>query len=296
MSGKPTVGFIGVGLMGWGMAKNAVEKGFPLRVVAHRKREAVDDLVGRGAVECADIAELAAASDIIALCVTGSPQVEAACEIIAAHARPGTMVIESSTAEPDSTRRLAAMLAEKSITLLDAPLSRTPAHAWDGELTTYVGGESADIAKVRPVLESWATVIIETGPVGSAHTMKLINNAVGIGYSMLWGECYAMVERAGLDVKVFHEIVTNSGLNCGNFQNYSKYLTEGDPNAHKFTQDNMLKDITYYNRLATAHNAATLMSDGVMQGLKAGVNAGLGGRYMTQTVDIFRRLNGAPVD
>ena len=75
---RPVVGFVGVGLMGHGMAKNAVEKGFPLRVVAHRKREAVDDLVGRGAVECASLEAMAREIDVVVLCVTGSPEVEAA--------------------------------------------------------------------------------------------------------------------------------------------------------------------------------------------------------------------------
>ena len=86
-------------------------------------------------------------------------------------------------------------------------------------------------------------------------------------------------------------IVTNSGLNCGNFQSYSKYIVEKDPNAHKFALVNCLKDISYYNRLATKHNAATLVSDGVMQALKLGKNMGYGERYMTQMADIFRTLN-----
>ena len=78
MSDKPSVGFIGVGLMGKGMAKNAVEKGYPVTMVAHRKREAVDDLIQRGATEAASAKELAAKVDVIVLCVTGAPQVEEA--------------------------------------------------------------------------------------------------------------------------------------------------------------------------------------------------------------------------
>ncbi len=292
MADNPVVGFIGVGLMGWGMAKNAVEKGFPLRVVAHKKREAVDDLVDRGAIECASVAEMAAQCEIIVLCVTGSPQVEANVAEIVTEAKPGLVIIDTSTADPDSTKRLAADLAAKDITLIDAPLSRTPAHAWTGELTTYVGGSKETIDKVRPLLSTWANVIIEAGgPVGSAHTVKLINNLIGIGYAAVWSEAYSMAEATGIDTAVLHEIVSNSGLNCGNFQSYSKYILEGDPNAHKFALVNCLKDITYYNRLATSHNAATLISDGVMQTLKLGKNMGYGDRYMTQMADIFRTLN-----
>mgnify|MGYP001813070925 CR=1 FL=1 len=292
MSDKPVVGFIGVGLMGWGMAKNVVEKGYELKVLAHRKREAVDDLVGRGAVECTSAADMADQCDIIVMCVTGSPQVEANVAEILTTAKPGLIIIDTSTADPASTELLCAELAERGITFVDAPLSRTPAHAWTGELTTYVGGPDETLEKLKPLLSTWANVIIATGgPVGSAHAIKLINNLIGIGYSAIWSEAYSMVEAAGLDTKVLHEIVSNSGLNCGNFQSYSKYILEGDPNAHPFAMVNCLKDITYYNRLATKHNAATLVSDGVMQTLKLGKNMGYGERYMTQMADIFRTLN-----
>ncbi|MGI9465048.1 MAG: NAD(P)-dependent oxidoreductase, partial [Aestuariivirgaceae bacterium] len=237
-------------------------------------------------------AEMAGQCDIIVMCVTASPQVEANVAEIVTTARPGLIIIDTSTADPASTGRLAAELAERDITLIDAPLSRTPAHAWDGELTTYVGGPPEPIENIRPLLSTWANVIIETGgPVGSAHAIKLINNLIGIGYAAVWSEAYAMVEAAGLDTRVLHEIVSNSGLNCGNFQSYSKYILEGDPNAHKFALVNCLKDITYYNRLAAQHNAATLVSDGVLQTLKLGKNMGYGERYMTQMADIFRHLN-----
>lgn len=292
MAENPIVGFIGVGLMGWGMAKNAIEKGYPLRVIAHRKREAVEDLVTRGALECNSVAELARQSDVIVMCVTGSPEVEANIAAIVTAAKPGLIIIDSSTSNPESTARLAAELAAHHIALVDAPLSRAPAQAWSGELTTYVGGPADVIEKVRPLLATWANVIIPTGgPVGSAHAIKLVNNLIGIGYAAIWSEAYATAEQAGLNPRVLHEIVSNSGLNCGNFQNYSKYILEDDPNAHKFALANCLKDITYYNRLAEKHNATTLVSDGVRQALKLGNNMGLGERYVTQMADIFRRLN-----
>ena len=296
-TGLPVVGFVGVGLMGWGMAKNAVEKGYPLRVVAHRKREAVDDLVKRGAVECPDVAALAAECDVIVLCVTGAPQVQAIVASIVPAAKPGLTIIDSSTSEPDVTERLAAELGEKGISLLDAPLSRTPQHTWDGEATTYVGGPAELIEKWRPLLATWANVVIPTGgPVGSAHALKLINNLVALGYASIWAECYAMVDKVGADPAVFREIVTNSGMNCGNFQSFSQYAVDRDAGAHKFTIVNGCKDLTYYNRLANRHGAATLMSDGALQTLKLGVAMGMGERYMPQIGDIVLALNDPGAD
>jgi 3-hydroxyisobutyrate dehydrogenase-like beta-hydroxyacid dehydrogenase len=290
---RPVVGFVGVGLMGHGMAKNAVEKGFPLRVAAHRKREAVDDLVGRGAVECASLEVMAREIDVAVLCVTGSAEVEAALGVIVPAAKPGLTVIDSSTSDPAVTARLGAALAGQGVTLIDAPLSRTPSHAWDGELTTYVGGPKAVAERWRALFETWASaVIFVDAPVGSAHALKLINNLVAIGYAAIWSECYAMVAKVGADPAVFREIVSNSGMNCGNFQTFSTYAVEGDPNAHKFTLANCFKDLSYYERMATSAGAATLMSDGALQTLKLGLAMGMGERYITEMVDVVKRLNG----
>lgn len=295
MSDKPAVGFIGVGLMGKGMAKNAVEKGFPVKVVAHRKRDAVEDLIQRGATEAASAKELAAGVDVIVLCVTGAPQVEEALrkpDGILAGAGKGLTIIDCSTSEPDVTERLHKELAERGITFIDAPLSRTPAHAWEGELTTFVGGPDDLVNKWRPLLSTWASVILPTGgPVGSAHALKLVNNLISIGYAALWSECYAMMSKIGLKPQVLRDLIANTGMNCGNFQNFSKYICDGDPNAHQFSLANCLKDMTYYSRLATKHNTATLMSSGALETLKLGINMGFGERNIPETVDILHRLN-----
>ncbi len=292
MAEKPVVGFVGVGLMGWGMAKNAVEKGYPLRVIAHRKREAVDDLVGRGAREVSSLAELARESDVIVLCVTGAPEVEAALAEIVPAAREGLTILDATTSDPEVTERLAAELAEKGITLIDAPLSRSPAQAWSGELTTFVGGPAEGVEKWRPLLSTWASAIVPVGgKVGSAHAIKLINNLVALGYASIWAECYAMVRKVGADPAVFLEVVSNSGMNCANFQNFSKYPVEGDPNGHKFTIANGFKDLTYYSRLADKYQAATLMSSGALQTLKLGMAMGFGDRFVPEIADIVLALN-----
>ncbi len=295
MSARPTVGFLGVGLMGWGMAKNVVEKGFPLLVMAHRKREAVEDLVGRGAEEVRSLKDMAARADIVVLCVTGSPQVEACIEGLLEGARPGLTIIDCSTSEPAVTERLAAELAAREITFVDAPLSKTPAHAWEGDLSTYISGPEDLVARLRPLLETWASTIIPVGgPIGSALSLKLINNLVAIGYAALWSECYAMVRKVGVKPDVFRQIISSSGLNCNNFQTFSKYICEGDPNAHRFSLSNCLKDLTYYNRIANEAGAATLMSDGALQTLKLANAMGFGERYTGELADVVARLNGQP--
>lgn len=289
MSENLTVGFIGVGLMGWGMAKNAVEKGLSTLVIAHRKREAVDDLVTRGAVEVSTVQEMASKADFIVLCVTGSPQVEENLDKIMETMRPGLVVIDTSTAEPASTR----ILAKKGGTLVDAPLSRTPSHAWDGELTTFVSGSDEIIEKVRPVLSAYASVIIPVGgEAGTAHSIKLVNNLVSIGYASLWSECYATLKKLDVVPDTFREIVRNSGMICGNFETFSKYVCDGDPNSHKFSLENCQKDITYYTRMADSLSADRSISSGVLGLLDKSVEMGMEERFLPELVDSILKING----
>lgn len=202
---KERIGFAGVGFMGHGMAKNIVEKGWPLTVLGHRRREAVEDLKGRGAREATSARELAQASDVVVLCVTGSPQVEALVngpDGLATVGRP-LLIIDCSTSEPSLTTRLAAELAPKGITLIDAPLGRTPNDAWEGTLDVMVGGEPAAVERARPVLEAFARRVVHTGPTGTGHTMKLLNNFLSMGYAALYAEALALGAKAGLTPQTF---------------------------------------------------------------------------------------------
>ena len=213
---KDRVGFVGVGLMGHGMAKNIVEKGFPLTVIAHRNREPVEDLKQRGAKEVSSLRELAENSDIVVLCVTGSPQVEATLTGPEGLASAGKKLIvcDCSTADPSSTLKLAELLAPQGITLVDAPLSRTPKDAEAGTLDVMAGGDDAIFERVRPVLETFAGRIVRTGPVGSGHTMKLLNNFVSLGYAALYSEALTLGAKAGLTPQVFDSVIRDGRMDC----------------------------------------------------------------------------------
>lgn len=293
MENIKSLGFVGVGLMGWGMAKNAVEKGFSVQVVAHTKREAVDDLVTRGAVEVSSVADMAKSVDCIVLCLTGSPQVEEVISKIIPAMKPGLVVIDTSTAEPESTRKLAIMLADAGGALIDAPLSRTPSHAWDGELTTFVSGPDVLRARVQPVLEAWATAIISVSDqVGAAHSIKLVNNLVAIGYASIWSECYATLRKLNIAPEIFREVIRNSGMLCGNFENFSKYAIDGDPNGHKFSLSNCQKDLTYYARMAEGLQADQPVSGSVLRLLDQSIKQGMGGKFLPELVDSVLKTNG----
>ncbi len=288
------IGFIGVGLMGHGMAKNIVEKGFPLTVLAHRKREAVDDLKARSAKEAASPRAVAEGSDVVVLCVTGSPEVEAIVlgpDGLASAGKP-LMIVDCSTSEPASTRRLAAELAPKGIAFVDAPLSRTPKDAWEGTLDVMVGGDPANVARARPILETFAGRIVETGPVGTGHTMKLLNNFIAMGYAALYSEALTVGAKAGLSPAVFDAVIRNGRMDCLFYQTFFRYVIERDRNAHRFTLANASKDMTYLAGFALALGVANPLGAAVRNAFAQAVATGHGEDYVPMLSDLVAEWNG----
>lgn len=291
---KERVGFIGVGLMGHGMAKNLVEKGWPLSVLAHRKREAIDDLKARGAMEAASPRSLAQTCDIVVLCVTGSPQVEAVIEGengLASTGKP-LLIVDCSTSDPASTRRLAPLLAAKGMALVDAPLSRTPKDAWEGTLDVMVGGDEASVARARPILEAFAGRIVPTGPVGTGHTMKLLNNFVSMGYAALYSEALMVGAKAGLEPAVFDAVIKGGRMDCLFYQTFSKYVIGRDRDAHRFTLANALKDMSYLAGFAQALGVANPVGASVRNSFAQAVASGHGGDYVPMLSDHVAAWNG----
>lgn len=288
------VGFVGVGLMGHGMAKNIVEKGHPLTIVAHHRRESIEDLKSRGAKEVQTLHELAAASDIVVLCVTGSPQVEAILTGPGGLASAGKklIVVDCSTSDPSSTVKLAVALASHGIALVDAPLSRTPKDAEAGTLDVMAGGDDAVFERVRPVLEKFAGRILRTGPVGSGHTMKLLNNFVSLGYAALYSEALALGAKAGLTPQVFDSVIRNGRMDCGFYQTFFTWVLERDPNAHRFTIANALKDLTYLSGYANASGTANPLGAAVRNSFAFAAGAGKAGDFVPMLSDAVAAMNG----
>ena len=289
-----TIGFIGLGQMGHGMAHNLVTKGFPLVVLANRRREAVEDLVGKGAIEVRSTREMAERASIVVLCVTGSPEVEARIggeEGLAAAGRR-LLVIDCSTSEPATTMRLAAELAPRGVTLIDAPLSRTPREAWAGMLDVMVGGPDEAVERAMPVLEAFAGRIVRTGPTGTGHTMKLLNNFVSLGYAALYAEALMVGEKAGMSREVFFKVLNGGRMDCGFFQTFFEYAVGGNRDAHKFSLNNALKDLTYLSGFANATKAANPLGAAVRNSFATAIGLGRGEDYVPMLTDVIAEING----
>jgi 3-hydroxyisobutyrate dehydrogenase-like beta-hydroxyacid dehydrogenase len=295
MTDKPIIGFIGLGLMGHGMAKNILEKGYQLLIMGHRNRQPVEDLLSRGAEEVDTPAAMAGRADIIFLCVSGSPQVEELLRGkngILATARAGLIVVDSSTSDPVSTLALAEELAAVGCRLADAPLGRTPKEAEAGTLDTMVGADEQTFAAIRPVIECWAGNIVHLGPVGNGHKMKLINNFISIGYGALYSEALAVCRRSGITPQQFHAVIGSSRMANGFYETFMKYVIDGDRDAHKFTLINAHKDMCYLANMATAAGAANFLGSVVKNYLSTAEAMGKGDHYLPMLADHVAAING----
>jgi 3-hydroxyisobutyrate dehydrogenase-like beta-hydroxyacid dehydrogenase len=291
-----TIGFIGAsGLMGHGIAKNLLAKGHAVSLTVHRNREGVADLLAAGAKQCSSPAELAAASEIVFLCVTGSPQVEASVtgpSGLLAGAKRGLVIVDCSTSEPDSTARLRETCAQAGVSLVDAPLARTPIEAEAGKLNVMVGADAATFARLEPVLRAFAENVFHVGAPGAGHIVKLLNNFIAQAICTATAEAFAVGQRAGIDPQRLVDIVSVGAVNSGLFQMMSKTL-QGDLGALRFELDNARKDVRYYTHLAEGLAIPTVVGEAVHQSLVLASALGYGKKFVPSLVEAQERLTGA---
>ncbi|MEP7069818.1 MAG: NAD(P)-dependent oxidoreductase [Usitatibacter sp.] len=290
---NPRIGFIGVGMMGHGMAKNLLAKGFPLTFLVHRDRTRIADLVAAGAKEARTPAELARGSDIVILCVTGSPQVEEnvfGVEGLLAEARAGLTVVDTSTAEPGSTARIREAFAAKGVAYVDAPLARTPKEAEEGRLNTMVGADDATFEKVKPVLAAFCENIFHVGPPGAGHTLKLVNNFMALTVVASIAEAFAVAGKAGVKLDKLFEVVSQGAINSPIFQMMAGGAVAGDLTRMKFSIQNAAKDLRYYTHLAESLPVASFVGEAVHQSFEQAVALGLGEKMVPSMIEMHRKL------
>ena len=293
MAEKPRIGYIGVGLMGHGAAKNILLKGYALTILGNRNRAPVEDLVGRGAREVRTAQEVAAASDVVFTCLPSSVEVEAVVlgeRGILAGAHAGMILVDSTTADPNSTRRIGAELEKRGCAMVDGPLGRTPKEAEEGKLNTFLGGRPEIVARVRPVIECYAETVIDAGPLGSGHTLKLINNFISIGTSAVIAEAVATAAKLGVDLRTLYKVVSSGGANSAMFQMMMPWVLEGDDSKLKGPLRIAGKDMRFYTRLAESAPATAFIAQAVNQTYHLANIRGHGERFMPTLPGILAEL------
>ena len=288
---KPVIGFIGLGLMGGNMVECLQKNGFE-PIVMDLNKEAVAAAVARGATEASSAKELAAASDIVMLCLTTSAVVEKlvyADDGILAGIREGAVLIDFGTSIPSTTHKIGADLAKKGAGMIDAPLGRTPAHAKDGLLNIMASGDKQTFDKVKPVLDIQGENIFYLGALGAGHTTKLINNFVGMTTVCAMSQAFAVADRAGVDRQQLFDIMS-TGPSSSPFMQFCKNYAVDGVSDLGFSIANANKDLGYFVKMVDDLGTRAEIAEGTSANLQAALDAGMGAGNVPEILDYFLKL------
>jgi 4-hydroxybutyrate dehydrogenase/sulfolactaldehyde 3-reductase len=288
------VGFIGLGRMGRPMASNLCRKGFRL-TVNDINPEAVAELELLQAGSAVTVAEVAQKSDIIVTMLPNSAVVDdvvSRADGIIASAKPGSLILDMSTIDPDTTDRLAKAAAAKGLAFVDAPVGRLASHADRGESLFMVGGSVQDFERVRPLLEAMGSTIYHCGEVGSGTRTKLVNNFLAVSSCQMNAEALALSQRFGLDLERTLDVLYGTTAVNGQLKiAWPAKVLAGDIEPG-FTIDLAHKDLTLIIDSANAVKVPMPMAAAAREAFSTARARGFGGKDFSAMVDALCDLAG----
>ena len=287
------IGIIGAGAMGKGIAANCQKAGY--NVTAFKRTidendEKITYLREHGVAITTDLQEIFSSSDILLTCLSDSPTMESLMlgedGLLASSSETIKVVIDFTTALPDSTQKIAGLLEKKGIAMLDAPMTRGPKQAEEGTINLVVGGPQQVFETYRPLLESVSACIVFAGPAGSGNTVKLMNNFMSLMTRAAGSLTALLIQRKGVSLEAFKDFISVSGGNSAGFQAVMRSIMEDDfsPSfalrlAHKDLKynkmvfedsENELLDVTLkYYREAEEAGYGDADTNAIYQSLKA---------------------------
>lgn len=289
---NPTIGFIGLGLMGTPMVENLLNRGYAVQVLGNRDRTGLERMIAKGATEAATARNMAEDTDVVMLCMGTSDHVEGrmrGADGVIAGLSAGKVVVDFGTSLPASTRALGEEVAAEGAAMMDAPLGRTPAHAIDGLLNIMAAGDDATFAKMKPVFEDQGENVFHVGPLGAGHTIKLMNNFFGMTQANAMCEAFAIADKAGVSRQTLFDVVAAGPLKSGMMEFVSAYALEGDATKLEFSIANAGKDVGYYNQMVQDMGLASVMGKGPLDALARARDEGHGDEMVSQMVDSYAR-------
>jgi 3-hydroxyisobutyrate dehydrogenase-like beta-hydroxyacid dehydrogenase len=291
------IGFLGPGLMGKGIVKNLLKKGFPVMVLAHRDGLNLGDLTQAGATITKSLKELGGSNERVLLCVPSSREVEAAIvgpDGLLGSMNAGSIVIDLSTSYPASTRMLAERLGERKIVILDAPMTGTPVHANAGELNLMIGGDKAVYEKCLPIFQAIAKNIFYVGPTSHGNIVKLINNFLGQISNAAVAEILPLAAKAGIDFKALYDVVRVSGGNSRVFEGTVPMICKREfPVTFEIRLAH--KDMNYISALGRELNIPLPMVNSLLNVLDLAKATGLGRENTNALVKLFEQISNVEV-
>jgi 3-hydroxyisobutyrate dehydrogenase-like beta-hydroxyacid dehydrogenase len=208
--------------------------------------------------------------------------------------KPGSIVVDCSTADPTSTVALAEELATAGVGYADAPLGGTPIQADEGKLSAMVGATDEVFARIEPVIQTWAGKIVHIGGIGDGHRMKLLNNFISLGYAAIYAEALALSNKVGISSERFDSVIRGGRMDNGFYQTFMGYTIDGNREAHKFTLANAFKDLTYLESMADSVKLMNPVGNAVKSSFALAYNTGGSGpeNYVPHLPEYIGRANG----
>ena len=287
-----SIGFLGPGLMGRGIVKNLLAKGYKVMVLAHREGLQLGELTSAGATVTKSLAEVGERNGVVMICVPSSVEVEAVIlrgSGLLTSMREGSTIIDLSTSLPASTRMLAEQLAERKIDFLDAPMTGTPVHANAGELNLMIGGGKAVYEKCLPIFRAIAKNIIYVGRTSHGNIVKLVNNFLGQLTNAGIAEVLPLAAKAGVDMKALFDVVKVSGGYSRWFEGTVPAICRRD---FKVTFHLKLahKDMNYMSQVGREYNQPLPMVNALLGVLDVAKASGLGDENSSALVKLWERV------
>lgn len=263
MSALPSLGFAGIGLMGLPMCRRLLAAGYPL-TVWNRNPQKCAPLVAAGARQVATPAQLCEHADLVLLCLANTDvvrEVVFAADGIAQGARAGQLLLDLSSLEPTATREMAAMLArDTGMAWVDAPVSGGTPGAESGSLAIMVGGEAADIERVRPVLLALGQRVTHMGAVGAGQVTKACNQMIVACNALVIAEVVALAERSGVDARLIAEALAGGFADSKPLQILAPQMAESRFEPVKWHVRTLLKDLDGAVKFSREQGSATPIS------------------------------------
>jgi 3-hydroxyisobutyrate dehydrogenase len=299
MTGRPRLGLVGVGLTGEAMALRLLERGWSLSLW-----NLTPDRYARvgpaGARVAPSPAAVAAASDIVLMCVLDAAAVENCCfgaagQGLAAAPGAGKIVVDHSTINPNATPAFAARLRDANgMRWIDAPVSGGPAAARDGTVTVMAGGESSDIAAIAPLMQDMAGHFTHVGPLGAGQTAKILNQAiVGTGY-VLMAEALALAEAAGLDAAKLPQCLADGFADSNLLRKIYPQMCARAYEPPTGYARQLMKDMKNVKAFARAQGCDLPLVETAVAQYAAYVDAGNAMKDSASVALLYERRHGAP--
>ncbi len=294
----PTLGFIGLGVMGGPMCRNMATKHDGRLLAFDLDPAAVAAVAEAGAEPAPSVEDIARQADMIFLSLPGDRQVEAlagAGSPIAENARAGAIVVDLSTTSVPLARKVGALLAERGIAFADAPVARTREAAQRGELSIMVGADDAVFARIKPLLDFIGSDVTHCGGIGTGQVVKLINNTLVFEHVAALAEMMVVGERAGVKPATLLEAVSKGSGDSFVLRNHGMkaMLPRAFPEK-AFPPEYVLKDMGYLLDLAREHGMAPRVTEVVRRYYEVACEGGVAGRYFPGVIEIIEKGGGAP--